>query len=463
MGDFPAVGPVHDGASNVRGTERAAAPERATTPERATATTATTAGNAIWRAFWGSRVVVFLAGVTAAAQLGNQPVASFYDPNRLTSPFGYFANLLVSPFARWDSAWYLAVAKWGYGPQASGLPLHPPQAYARMNFFPLYPLLIRALGFVLRSDLLAGVAISLGAFALALVLLHRLVRLDFAPEIADGTVILLAFWPMSFFFSAIYTESLFLALSLGSLYAARRGCWWCAGLLGALASATRIEGVLLLVPLVLMLPWRAAPVQRDGGHARPPSRRSLRLAHSAPWLGLVPTGLLAYICYLALRYGTGLAPFRSQSLYWMHRQSWPFAAVFYGGRAALHGLEQLLQGPVAPYRVALYAGGASFSATQDIYLFLFTVLILVAFVLGTRTLPLAYSAYALVSLALPLSDPVSASPLGSLPRYAAVIFPLFIWGAQLCARRRLLPYAVAFGAVLLGLFTAEFSTWVWVA
>ncbi|MGH2842060.1 MAG: mannosyltransferase family protein [Solirubrobacteraceae bacterium] len=416
----------------------------------------------LWRAFWGSRLIVFLTGVVAVAQFGNQPVTGVYDPNRLTAPFGYFANLLVSPFARWDSAWYLAVAKWGYGAQRSGVPLNPSQPLARMNFFPLYPMLIHGLGWVLRSDLLAGVVISLAAFAVALALLHRLVVLDFGAEVAEAAVLLLAFCPMAFYLSAVYTESLFLALALGAFYAARRGRWFWAGLLGALAAATRVEGVLLVIPLVMLARWRRD--RPDGtGRAWSLSPSAWRVPPaSVLWVALVPVGLLAYVVYLALSYGQGLAPFHAQSLFWMHKQTWPFGAVWKGAVAAFHGLEQLTQGPTMPYHVALYAGGPVFSGMQDIYLFLFLVVIVVAFLAGLRRLPPAYSAYTLLSLALPLSDPVVPSPLGSIPRYAMVAFPLFIWGAQVVVRRHLTVTVVAVGAVLLGLFTAEFATWVWV-
>ncbi len=419
----------------------------------------------IWRAFWASRLVVFLAGVVAVAQLGNQPVASVYDPNDLTAPFGYFANLLLSPFARWDSAWYLAVANWGYGPQTSGVPLNPPGAVARMNFFPLYPALIRAIGWIVRSDLIAGVLISLVAFAVALWLLYRLVELDFSAEVAEVTVLLMAFCPMAFYFSAVYTESLFLALTLGALYCARRDRWLYAGLLGALAAVTRIEGVVLIVPLVMIAVWRPPP--RAGSAAGEPSAGGVRArlkrpAPGAAWLALVPLALLAFIGYLGLRYGQGLAPFRTQSEFWQHKRTWPFGAVWQGAKAAWNGLRQLVQGPVPPYRIPLYTGGPSFSAIQDIYLFSFLALVIGAFIAGLRRLPPAYSAYTFLSLALPLTDPVRVSPLASIPRYAMVAFPLFIPLAQVVVRRRLTVQAVAFGAVLLGLFTAEFATWLWV-
>jgi hypothetical protein len=419
----------------------------------------------VWRAFWSSRLVIFLSGAAAVAQFGNQSVASVYDPNRLTAPFGYFANLLVSPFARWDSSWYLAVAKWGYGPQTSGVQLNPSGGVARMNFFPLYPMLIRVIGWGVGSDLIAGVLISLVAFAVALWLLYRLVELDFPSQVAEVTVLLVAFCPMAFYFSAVYTESLFLALSLGAIYSARRGRWLLAGLLGALAAVTRIEGVVLLVPLLMIAVWRRpTEIESAAGELRAGGLRDrLQLPPvSVVWLALVPLALLAFLGYLALKYGHGLAPFQTQSEFWQHKQTWPFGAVWQGAKAAWNGLRQLVQGPVEPYRVTLYTGGPSFSAVQDIYLFAFLLLVVVSFVGGLRRLPPAYSAYTLLSLALPLSDPVTLSPLASIPRYSMVTFPLFIWVAELVVRRRLTVHAVAFGAVLLGLFTAEFATWLWV-
>ncbi len=68
-----------------------------------------------------------------------------------------------------------------------------------------------------------------------------------------------------------------------------------------------------------------------------------------------------------------------------------------------------------------------------------------------------------IALAMPLSYPVSPQPLASLPRYEVVLFPLFMWAAQWSARRRLSEPVLAAGAVMLGLFTAEFATWRFVA
>ena len=96
-------------------------------------------------------------------------------------------------------------------------------------------------------------------------------------------------------------------------------------------------------------------------------------------------------------------------------------------------------------------------------LFAFLVLGAVALVGVFRTMPVAYGAYCLASLAMPLSYPVTPQPLASLPRYEVVLFPLFVWGARFVTARRITTEAIATVAVLLGLFTAEFATWRFVA
>jgi hypothetical protein len=179
----------------------------------------------VWRALWTSRLVVFAAGVLGSLAIPPPDDWRGFDPLRLTSPFGYFGNLVVSPFARWDSVWYLQIAQTGYDHEV-----------ARTAFFPLYPLLVHVAGFVIQPDLVAGIVISFAAFAIALILLHRLVTLELDAERADLTVLLIAFCPMSYFFSAVYSESLFLALSLGCILRARNGRWATAALLGAPAS-----------------------------------------------------------------------------------------------------------------------------------------------------------------------------------------------------------------------------------
>jgi hypothetical protein len=415
----------------------------------------------VWLAFWSSRLVVVFAGVAGVLQIGiaNGATAA-YDPTGLTAPFGsYLANAIAAPLARWDSVWYLTIAKSGYAGNVE-----------RMAFFPLYPLLVRLVGFVTRSDLVAGVLISLVALALALRLLQLLVNLDFPQEVGRTTVMLVAFCPMAVFLSAVYTESLFLALSIGSIYAARRERWFIAGLLGGVAALSRNGGIALLLPLAVLYLYgprggERASLTRWAAEARTGMRRLLpryRLAPDVAWLLLVPAGLGAYLAYLGIKYGQALAPFHSET-FWFRHSTFPLTTMWDSAKQAWDGVRQLFHGPNQPYYVPGYAQDVISAAIQDIYLFGFLVLGVVALLAGLRRLPVAYSAYSFAMLVLALADPVSLQPLASLPRYELVIFPMFIWAAQAITRRNITVPVIGASAVLLGLFTLEFATWHWVA
>jgi hypothetical protein len=417
------------------------------------------AGATVWRAIWTSRLVVLSAGVLAMLSFGPAVNWRAYDPLGLTAPFGYFPNLLLAPFARWDTVWYLTIARSGYDHQL-----------ARAAFFPLYPLLIHVVGLLIGSDLLAGLLISLLAFAIGLVALHRLVRLELDAERADLTVMLIAFCPMAFFFSAVYSESLFLALSAGAILRARRGRWASAAVLGALAAASRSSGVLLVVPIAILYlygPRADQPLPTSRWAASGFARWRLllprqRLSASVLWVALIPLGLGAYIAYLGITTGNALAPLHAESI-WYHHFAGPFGGVRQGAVAAWDGLRQLLHGPPPPIYFTKAGGDPLTVAGQNLMLFAFLVLGAVALLGVFRRLPFAYGAYVLASVAVPLSEPVSPQPLSSLPRYELVLFPLFMWGASLIARRRWATPAIAALAVLLGLFTAEFATWRFVA
>ena len=80
-----------------------------------------------------------------------------------------------------------------------------------------------------------------------------------------------------------------------------------------------------------------------------------------------------------------------------------------------------------------------------------------------RRLPPAYGTWVAVGLLLPLSEPVTPEPLMSLPRFLAVLFPIFMWLALWCEEREATARVAAVSAIGLGLFTAEFATWHWIS
>jgi hypothetical protein len=378
-----------------------------------------------------SRLLVWSAGVLAVLAGGVSSRATDFDPAGTLAPYGRPLDTLVAPGARWDSVWYLAVAHSGYETDP-----------ARPAFFPLYPLLLRALG----SDIVVGIALSLACFAVGAVLLYRLTALELGTAAAGPAVMALALFPGSLFFSMVYSEALFLALSVGAVYAGRTGRWAWAGALGALAAATRSAGLVLLVPLALLW-WAHSRRARDGARQ-----------------ALVPVGLAAFCGALALTGHDALAPFDAQQQ-WYRSFAGPFVGVWDGTVAAWDGARQLLSGSRVPAYFAPAGGDPFAAAAHNLSLFAFLVPAVPALVGIARRLPPAYLAYVVTALALPLSWPVAPQPLMSLPRFEAVLFPAFMWLGSWIARggpvRGRVVYGL-FGVVLAGV-SALVATWHWFA
>jgi hypothetical protein len=391
------------------------------------------------RAFWLSRVIVWAAGLGAIAVWGIHAThRTAFDPAGVTRPFGAFGDLLVAPAARWDSVWFLNIADSGYG------------GGDRAAFFALYPLLVKAGGVLCGSPLVAAIVISCAAFVAGLAALHRLAVIEVGPEAARWAVLSLALFPGSLWFSAAYSESLFLMVSVGAVLAARQERWAVAAALGALAAATRSAGLLLLVPLGLLWlgAWRAQHARlRDGA-----------------WLAAVPVGLAAFCGYLAFDGEGAGAPFSAQDT-WHRSLAGPWAGVVDGATAAFDGVRQLVHGPPPPVYFEQAAGDAMAIGRHNIALFLCLVLAVPALIGALRRLPLAHGAYAACALLLALSYPVGPQPLMSLPRFEAVLYPLFLWLGLWLARGPAWRRAVVLGVFAVGLAacSALFATWHWVA
>ncbi len=457
-----------------------------------------------WRALWISRLLVWVAGAGTVATLGFGPVRGAFDPPGVTRGFGWLGNLLAAPAARWDSAWYLVIAHYGYRPDLGSY------TAPRDAFFPLYPLGLRVLSDLGVQAVLAGVLFSLAALALALYGIHRLTELELGScsaragsgDVARLAVLVTALAPMAFYFSAVYSESLYLALSVGLFWCARQGRWVWVGVLGALAAATRSTGIVLALPALMLYLYgpredlapdlepeeyplsRARDADR-ASYARPrevggdrahvlamlalltvPARRlrpRYRLRMNILWLGLLPGGLVLYMAYLCLHGGDALAPFHAQNV-WGRHFAGPYLGVWDGVKAAFEGARQLLSAQRAHVYFPAAAGSPLVSAGHNLMLLAFLLAAVPLFVMALRVLPLAYGVYAIAALALPLSYPVAAQPLMSLPRFLLVLFPLSMaLAAWLAARPRARMPALVASALLMAGFVAQFATWHWVA
>jgi hypothetical protein len=400
-----------------------------------------------WSAFWSSRMLIWIAGMATVLAFGwSEHNATRLDPLFLTLPFDdAFSNLLVAPATRFDSAWYLTIAQHGY------------DATGRPAFFPLLPAVIKLMGESVAAQVLAGIAVSSLCGFGGLYLLHRLVTLDFDAQQARAAVWLAAWFPGALVLSAIYTESLFLLLSVGCIYAARLGKWPIAGILGGIAAASRSGGVLLLVPL-LILYFYGPRLDAVAGSGRSLLRFRYPLRPSALWLLAIPARLIANMAYIGMNLGDPGAVFTAQD-------QWGRTFVPLGGLALgiwdglsgaveliVPGLTTQLDGPslVAPQLLAL----------RDAFMLGFLLLGLWLVYEAAKRLTPAYTAYAACGLALPISVPAQGNALMSLPRFMFVLFPLWIalalWTAERGRYRKVL---VTFG-VLLAASSALFVEWV---
>jgi Gpi18-like mannosyltransferase len=166
-------------------------------------------------------------------------VSTYFTNGGPTDP-GY---ILLLELVRWDSQQYLHIAQFGYvnqGDAANGI-----------AFFPFYPFLIRIITFDFSYAGLSGLVISNVCSILTVVHLFRLVKLDYNDGVAKKTILFLCIFPTACFLSAAYTESVFLALTISSLYYARNSKWSLAGLLGVLSALTRITGLVLVPALII--------------------------------------------------------------------------------------------------------------------------------------------------------------------------------------------------------------------
>ncbi len=390
----------------------------------------------VWRPFVLSRLLVVVVGALTMLTTGVGAAQWSFDPNNVSISFGRIGNLLAATTVRWDSIYYLQIAHHGY------------QSLRQAGFFPLYPLLIRAVSLVTGSFVIAGILISLACLLATLVLVRRLTLLAFDERTANLTVRLLAFGPMALFMSAVYTESLFLALSTGAFYAGRRGRWAWAGVLGGLAAASRSGGLLLLVPLLILFLWGP----RADSPPRPTTSRwkpRYPLTPPALWLLLIPLAQQAWNLYfIDLGFGSG-APLHAQELYQHHDLVLPVVGFWRGMVAAWHQL------------VLVFAGTPlTNDPSQALFQFVALLVTIVAVIGVFRRLPLAYGVYTVLgSVILSLSVPTVGDPLAGFARYASLRFPLFMFAAAWAIEHKRSRAVLVGFVLLLVLFTVQFANW----
>jgi len=339
-------------------------------------------------------------------------------PDSLLRPYqgvepiiGGWAEFVFGVWQRFDTLWYLKIATYGYSLDDGST-----------AYFPLYPLLIRAGGKILLGNyLLTALIISNLAYIGLLFYLYRLTTLLFEEETARRTVVYLAIFPTAFFFLAGYTESLFLLFTLAAFWYAHQKRWGLAGILGFLASLTRLQGVILILPLLYFYFKE---------------ERQVRPALLA--LFLIPLGAAVFLLY----------------------QNSLGAPLFDVYQSRLHAQFVLpWDNIIATVQNILSPEGTFINIVNLIMTFVFLAMTIISF----RALPPTYSLYMVLTIFVLLLRRTTAQPLVSMSRYLLTLFPAFIisgrWGGNPWVNRLIIYPSIALLIYLCG----QFAIWGWVA
>jgi len=325
---------------------------------------------------------------------------------------GFF---LLAPWQRWDTNWYISIAQVGYD-----------IGNGTTNFPPLYSFLIGLLGRLLLGQyMLAALLISNIAYIVALVYLYRLTLRHFSEATARTTVLFMVTFPSAFFLASGYTESLYLALTLAAFYYAEERHWYLVAFLVALTGITRIQGIVLVLPLgyrylqQINFNWR-------------------RFGWEGVALVLSPSLYALYMgwVYFILgdhNFGNHLA------VIWHIKFAMPWES-FFGG----------LFGFFNPSHVRTMV----FNLLDLVTLTLFISLTIIA---AQRKFPTHYLIYSIVSLLIYLTRQGTEDLFWmSMNRYLIMVFPAFMLMAQVTPRR----FLKVSGAIQ-AIWATLFIFWMW--
>jgi len=335
--------------------------------------------------FWW-RIGLFLLGLISTSLIG------------FLFPYPNFQRLIelgngipsIWSWGGFDGIHYLTIAESGY------------VADFTQAFFPLFPWIIGLVAKYLSFNFLYS-ALLVGNLSLliAACLFWRLLRIDFKNDQSRQIILSLLLFPTAFFFGAIYGEAFFLCLVFGSFLAARRKKWLLAGVLGAMAAATRLVGI-FLIPSLAVEYWLQL---KESGSLVKPSKYSMVV----PLLSIfiVSSGLIFYMVYLNQHFNDPLKFIHSQPAFGASRSD-KIVLLYQVFWRYLKMSVTVNFFSILYYRVMLEL----FSAVSFLILGL----------LSLKKTRLSYAVFGFLSFL----GPTLTGTFSSMPRYILVMFPVFI-------------------------------------
>ena len=330
-------------------------------------------------------------------------------------------QLFMNQFSQWDGPHYMYIAQNGYTNQGD------PANF--IVFFPLYPFLVRLITFDFASINLSGLIISNTSSIIAVIYLFKIAKLDYSDSVAKKAVLFLSVFPTAYFLSAVFTEGLFLALVIASLYYARNAKWAFAGVLSLLASLTRIAGLLLLPVLIVeylhQKEWKIKAT-------------NLKLI----WISLPASGFLAYLLINYQVTGNFFSFVEIERTHWYQ---------------TLNPLDGLL-GAVGWSTNGAFPDSLTIGSAQVIFAAFGLTMVIAGFIAAYKLrLRPSYAVYMLLIWMLA----VSTSFWISIPRYVLGMFPMFMLLALLSRKKAATITLTAVSFAALCFFTWLFATGEW--
>jgi len=336
---------------------------------------------------------------------------------------GGFTRAFLAPWYRWDTARYLEIADFGYD----------------FNFIntvwpPLYPFLIKLFSFIFLPSILSALLVSNLFFVVGMFLTYILTKDLFNEEIAKQTLFFIVIFPTSFYFVAGYSESIFLALTAGVFLLLRKKKWLWAGLLSTLATLTRVQGIILVVPIFIEL----AMDYLKNRNLKQFIFHLISIVY-APFA----YGLYSLYVYYGLRVDW---PWNMLSKYWSQHFGLPWEGVN-GIINSLFIKEEVLITPLI----------------MKVFNILLPVLTIYLLIQLRKKIPLSISVYSWLMIIMILMKIDQNNILVSTIRYLLVILPVY-WGLVFLIRTKILRMVYFAGCIILLIIQIiYFYWWIWVA
>lgn len=293
----------------------------------------------------------------------------------------------IYSFGNFDGVHYLRIAQNGYQ-----------DAYYQA-FFPLYPLFIKFFNIFPKSGLDLRVFVDPSYFTTGFLLsnLFLLVSIYLLVILAKSckeiknpilVILLVLSFPTAYYFGAVYTESLFLMELIAFVLLLKKDKYLVAGIIAAMASATRLIGILFF-PILL---WEI--VRNRKGI----KRHFLSLLVS-------PLGFLAFMAFQIKKYGSPFAFIISQSGFGAQRSSLPFVTPF----QVIYRYLKIITSVTDKFLI--------FTSVTEL---LFTVFIVFMLVMSFKKIRMDYWSFAFLAALIP----TLTGTLSSMPRY--IIFSYLV-------------------------------------